>query len=348
MYVSFDDGEHWQSLRLNMPATSIRDLVIKDDDIVVGTHGRSFWILDNMTSLRQLVTMRNNSYASSDLLFKPQTAFRIRWNMNTDTPLPQEEPAGENPPDGAMIEYYLHEDAREVKIEVYEKSATGLKEVCHYSSNDTLMTIPPNNVPPYWLRPQQLISTKKGSQRFLWDMHYQPLPVSPGFPIAATFENTAPSPSAPWVMPGDYLIKLIVGTKTYSQNITVKMDPRVKTKLADLQLQHDLSMIAYEGRKQTMDIASNIAGRREVLKTTMNSSANRDRIRASDSAYVILQNGTGKKEIGINRLNGTFAFLFDQLQDSDWPPTSQQAAAVKDAQLVLQKLTARWKELEKQ
>src|SRR6185436_3477231 len=105
VYVSFDDGEHWQSLRLNMPATSIRDLVIKDDDIVVGTHGRSFWILDNITPLRQLTSKLINQ---STILYKPQTVYRVRWNQWPDTPLPQEEPAGENPPDGAMIDYCLN------------------------------------------------------------------------------------------------------------------------------------------------------------------------------------------------------------------------------------------------
>src|SRR5438093_4478641 len=100
VWVSFDDGDHWQSLRLNMPATSIRDLIIKDDDIVLGTHGRSFWILDDVTPLRQL---RAGAPAAT-LLFAPQLATRFRWNKNTDTPLPPDEPAGENPPDGAIID----------------------------------------------------------------------------------------------------------------------------------------------------------------------------------------------------------------------------------------------------
>ncbi|MEQ1678340.1 MAG: hypothetical protein ABL876_16700, partial [Chitinophagaceae bacterium] len=115
VYVSFDDGEHWQSLRLNMPATSIRDLVIKDDDIVVGTHGRSFWILDDLTPLRQL----SNQLASQPvILYKPQTTYRVKWNMYTDTPLPQEEPAGQNPPDGAIINYYLENSSNEVTLEI--------------------------------------------------------------------------------------------------------------------------------------------------------------------------------------------------------------------------------------
>ena len=104
VYVSFDDGDHWQSLRLNMAASSVRDLVIKDDDLVVGTHGRGIWILDDITPLRQI----DATTAQQDVvLFKPQTAWRVRWNMNTDTPLPPDEPTAPNPPEGAIIDYYL-------------------------------------------------------------------------------------------------------------------------------------------------------------------------------------------------------------------------------------------------
>ena len=104
VYVSFDDGDHWQSLRLNMAPSSVRDLVVKDDDLVAATHGRGFWILDNITPLRQI----GQATAASDaVLFQPATAWRVRWNMNTDTPLPPDEPAAPNPPEGATIDYYL-------------------------------------------------------------------------------------------------------------------------------------------------------------------------------------------------------------------------------------------------
>src|SRR5204863_324774 len=116
VYVSFDDGDHWQSLRLNMPATSIRDLIIKDNDLVVGTHGRSFWILDDITPLRQLNATATNANA---YLFKPQTAIRFRWSKWPDTPLPPDEPAGENPPDGAIIDYRLSDQAHHVLLEIH-------------------------------------------------------------------------------------------------------------------------------------------------------------------------------------------------------------------------------------
>ena len=131
VFVSFNDGDEWQPLRLDMPATSIRDLVIHDDDIVVGTHGRSFWILDDITPLRQIT----NSVASSEaFLFKPELAYRVRWNNNTDTPLPPEEPAGQNPPDGAIINYYLSASvSTPITLEIFDSSK---KLVRRFSSAD--------------------------------------------------------------------------------------------------------------------------------------------------------------------------------------------------------------------
>jgi photosystem II stability/assembly factor-like uncharacterized protein len=247
VYVSFDAGEHWQSLRMNMPATSIRDLVIKDDDIVVGTHGRSFWILDNISPLRQVQAATS---VHDVVFFKPQKAVRVRWNMNNDTPLPPEEPAGQNPPDGAAIDIVLKEDAKTpVVLEILDQAG---KAIRRFSSTDTFYTIPPVNIPLYWIRPQQLLSSKAGAQRFLWDMRYAPLNESPAYPISAVVHNTAPEFNTPWVLPGTYKVRLSVNGQQYEQPLQVVMDPRVKTSLKDLQRQHDLSMICYEGKKKTM------------------------------------------------------------------------------------------------
>jgi hypothetical protein len=167
VFVSFDDGERWQSLRLNMPATSIRDLVVKDDDLVVGTHGRSFWILDDVTPLRQL----NDQVASSEaFLFKPQLAYRVRRSLNTDTPIPPEEPMGQNPPDGVIINYWLKEDAREVSLEIFDREN---KLVRRYSSADKAEQIDETSLPypSYWFRPPRVLPAKAGMQRWAWDLH---------------------------------------------------------------------------------------------------------------------------------------------------------------------------------
>jgi len=246
VYVSFDAGEHWQSLQLNMPSTSIRDLVVKDDDLVIGTHGRSFWILDNISSLRQVNVATKNQVT----LFKPQVAMRIRWNMNTDTPLPPEEPAGENPPDGAMIEYYLPNTSNEVvQIDILNQHKELIRS---FKSNDTLYKIPDLNIPLYWIRPQSILSNKAGMHRLLWDMKYAPLNIPVSYPMNAIKNNTAPDANAPWVMPGTYTVRLTIGNKVSEQSLEIKMDPRVKTSIADLQRQHDLSKACYDTRKQTI------------------------------------------------------------------------------------------------
>ena len=301
VYVSFDDGENWQSLRLNMPATSIRDLVIKDDDIVVGTHGRSFWILDNIASLRQL---NNSTVKQSAILFKPQNAIRVRWSMYTDTPLPQEEPAGQNPPDGAMIDYYLTEKAGNINLEILDAKG---KLVRKYSSGDTLYKIPDVNIPHYWIRPQEKLSAEPGSHRFLWDMHYTPLNVPPSYPISAVYENTAPQETSPWVMPGVYTARLTVDGKTTSQNFEVKIDPRVKTTKKDLQLQHDLSLMCYNNIQKCM----------KVLETTG------DKNSASAKEFIKYQS--------------SFERIHNSLQDSDWPPTTQMINAAKETEQAFNK-----------
>ncbi len=159
VYVSFDDGANWQSLRLNMGVTSVRDLIVKDDDLVSATHGRGFWILDDITPLRQMTAAGRP--AAGVVLFKPTTAWRVRWNTSTDMPWPVEEPTGENPPDGAIINYYLADGAEgEVTLEI--KDADG-RLARRYSSTDPMTPIPPlasSPVPLYWFRPPQPLSTR--------------------------------------------------------------------------------------------------------------------------------------------------------------------------------------------
>jgi len=231
VYVSFDDGDHWQSLRLNMPATSIRDIVIKDDDLVAGTHGRGFWILDDITPLRQL----GAQVAAADAhLFKPELATRVRWNMNPDTPLPPDEPMGENPPDGAIINYWLKERAQgPVTLEIRDSAGAIVRT---YASTDAPEEpIPGRNIPDYWIRPPQVLSAGAGMHRFAWDLRYPvPAGLRQGYPIAAVYRNTAKAPAGPAVLPGRYTVRLTANGKSYTQPLIVRMDPRVKTPRAGL------------------------------------------------------------------------------------------------------------------
>ena len=243
VHVSFDDGDHWHSLRQNMPAISIRDLVIKEDDLVVGTHGRGFWILDGISTLRQIDA---KTFDADGVLFKPGTAIRFEWNKNTDTPLPPWEPAGQNPPDGAILEYFLKQPASGVVTLEILDAAGGV--IRRYASTDKPREIrDEGNVPYYWIRPSQILSAGAGLHRFVWDMHYPPPAGStPSYSIAATPGDTAPDPKGPWVVPGTYTVKLTANGKSYTQPLRVKMDPRVKSGTLALQQQFTIAKRVYD------------------------------------------------------------------------------------------------------
>lgn len=347
VYVSFDDGDHWQSLRLNMPATSIRDLVIKDDDLVLGTHGRGFWILDNITPLRQI---SSKLAAGKSILFKPQTALRIRWDMNTDTPLPQEEPAGQNPPDGAIFDYYLAEKASSpVTLEI--KDAAG-KTVRKYSSDDKPYEIPPVNIPDYWIRPQQLLSAAAGAHRFLWDMHYTPFNEPVSFPMQAIYENTPPSPNSLWVTPGNYTVTLTANGQSITQNFSVKMDPRVKTSAVDLQKQFSLSMGCYTGRENAKTAMAEVAAARKTVKDQLGSNANNASLQSLDKEIAAFESaargrrfggGGGDQQPTFGGLDGSFAGILGILQETEMPPTTQTIAAYNKINGEFTTLLAKWK-----
>lgn len=225
VWFSVDDGENWMPLRLNMPATSIRDLVVQRDDLVVGTHGRSFWILDDITPLRQLTAATAEADA---VLFRPQDAFLYAPNANTDTPLPPEEPAGQNPPDGAILNYRLRvEPSAPLVLEILDRSGNRVRR---YASDDPPATVDSSQLafPDYWIRPQVNPGKSPGSHRFVWDFHSTPQPRERiRFPIAAIFRNTAPVPAGPRVGPGEYTVRLTVDENTLEQPLTVRPDPRL-------------------------------------------------------------------------------------------------------------------------
>ncbi len=287
VWVSFNDGDAWQPLKLNMPPISIRDLVVKDDDIAVGTHGRGFWILDNVTPLRQWGAA---APAANATLFKPAVATRVRYSMYTDTPIPPDEPRAENPPDGAMIDYYLARDAQRVVLEIV--NAAG-RVVRRYASDDpTPAPADAGNVPWYWFRPAAAPSRKAGLQRFVWDLHYARPSDDCSLPISATPYNTKCEPEGPWVAPGRYTARLTVDGDVSTQAFTVRMDPRVKTSTAALRQQHDLSVALYDAMLEARALAAK-------LKQAGNSALAAELERAASSHTAVI----------------------DALQDADSAPT---------------------------
>jgi photosystem II stability/assembly factor-like uncharacterized protein len=357
VHVSYNDGDDWQSLRLNMPATSIRDLVIHDDDVVVGTHGRSFWVLDDITPLRQIGV---ESAQEPAILFKPQTAIRVRWNMNTDTPLPPDEPTAKNPPDGAILNYYLKEKASgPVTLEILDVHQ---KLVRKYSSADKPEPVNAKElaIPTHWIRPPQILSAEAGSHRFIWDLHFPPPPGQHGdYPIAAIYMDTPREPHGPWVQPGQYTVKLTVGDKSYTQPLTVKMDPRVKTTPQAIQRQFTLSMQCYEGLQQVHKALEEIRELRKSLKDKQGQAKNGSAAKPSDldKKLAALEGAIpdadmrfylGKVEPSFTKVNGELGKILGDLQGADLPPTSQVVTACEEVKKTLTKLLADWKRIHEQ
>ncbi|MEP6692565.1 MAG: glycoside hydrolase [Gemmatimonadaceae bacterium] len=275
VWVSFDDGDHWQSLRLDMPAISVRDLELKDDasclcsDLIAGTHGRGFWILDNVTPLRQAADAQA---ARSAFLFKPATAVRVRFATNEPTPWPPELPAGENPPPGATLDYYLAENsAGPVTLEILDASGRVVRVL---SSNDPKLTpdpaldpaaydkvcqktptAPDCGLPLYWPAPQMVLSTQRGMHRVSWDLRLAPvgadavLPVGDEDAVGAVPHRTYETTNAPWAPPGSYTVRLTAGGARSSQPLTLRLDPRVKTGAAALAQLTSLSREMYDGAR---------------------------------------------------------------------------------------------------
>jgi hypothetical protein len=261
-----------------MPAISVRDLQVKDDntclcaDLVAGTHGRGFWILDDLTPLRQAAAIRAADSSGNPYLVKPVTAVRVRFGMNDPTPWPPETQAGENPPPGGIIDYYLASDAKGVKVEILD-TAGGV--VRSYSSDDPVRSphpaldpdaynklcqqtpnAPDCNLPLYWPAPPMIVSTRAGMHRITWDLHYQPIGEGGGGGgggggIGAVPGRTYPGVNTPWAPPGSYVVRLTVDGKTYTQPLTLRLDPRVKTLQADLAMLASLSREMYEGARNS-------------------------------------------------------------------------------------------------
>lgn len=349
VYVSFNDGDQWQPLRLNMPATSVRDLGVKNDDLIAATHGRGFWILDDITPLRQIEA---SAPASDDCLFRPETAVRVRWDMNTDTPLPPDVAAGQNPPDGAIVDYYLGASpSGPVTLEILDSSGQLIRR---YSSTDPVPPVDPMlPIPQYWVRPPQVLSTAPGMHRFLWDMHYPPLPHrKPVYPIAAVYRNTAPQPTSPWVMPGNYTVRLTANGRTYTQPLVIEMDPRVHTTTAAFEQQFTLSKQIYDDLVRSSDALQQLRDLRTQLRQLRDRAAN-----GPAAAAITALDQKAEALEGRERFFGraapsgppTFAsanadlfMLMLLLQNADVPPTTQAVAAIPDRRRVLADVMQRW------
>jgi photosystem II stability/assembly factor-like uncharacterized protein len=357
VYVSFDYGDNWQPLQLNLPHTSMRDLAVHGDDLVVGTHGRSFWILDDIAPLRQ---MSADIVNAAVILYQPEEAVRFRWNRNTDTPLPPDTPAGKNPPDGAILDYYLAEaSSKPVTLEVLDRDNRVVRRYSSADKPEPLEKIAAENpIPMYWVRPQQVVSAEKGMHRFVWDIHYPPpQSLNHEFPISAIVHDTPQVPLGAWAMSGKYTVKLTVDGKAYTQPLTVRMDPRIKTSDADLHKQFEMEAGIVEGMNETFQALQQVRSLRPQITDRAGKvkGALADSLTALDKQAAQLEGASqgaffgvppsGKQPENLSTLNQHFGQLLGVVDSADAAPTTQASAVYLELEDSLGKVLAQWKKL---
>lgn len=224
VFYSLDDGDTWNALRLNLPATSVRDLIVKDNDLCIATHGRGFWILDNISLLRSATITQ-----SHDEFFPPAPVYLLERNTNSDTPLPQDEPLAKNPPNGAILDYRLAKHATKVQIEILDENNEIVRV---FSSDDPAVLVDPKvtTVMPGWAKPPQVLKKSAGFHRFIWDLRRSPTAAEGGrgggLPISAIWGNTPFGPQGAMVGPGAYRVMVRVDGGNITRMLEVKADPR--------------------------------------------------------------------------------------------------------------------------
>jgi photosystem II stability/assembly factor-like uncharacterized protein len=345
VYVSFHDGQNWQPLQLNLPTTPIHDLAVKNDDLVVATHGRSFWVLDDITPLRQITPQ----LASSDaVLYQPEVAYRLHYPEQVD----KRRPVGEDPPPGAIINYYFaSEPKQEVKLEIYDAQGKLVRSLSSVEKKE-------DEQPPEW--PDQVkevttIPVKPGMNRYAWDLRYEP-PVK--IPNSFYADN---GPIGPLVMPGMYQVKLIANGKIITQPLEIKLDPRVKISPQDLQKQAELDMKVYESNSQLHAAVNQIREMHADLDRLEKRFGNDARLQPVMVAAKNLSNKMVGVEEGLiqvnmkgseanlafpNELNEKFDTFIRSVESADGAPTQQQYEVYDSLNGKLQELLASWRQVQ--
>jgi hypothetical protein len=347
MYVSFDDGDHWQSLRLNLPNTSYRDMVIKDNDLVVGTYGRSFWILDDLSPLRQVASNLGSAY-----LFAPGDAVRARRNVSQDTPMPPEVPHSLNAPPGALIYYFLGvKPTSDVTLDVADGSGNPVR---HYSS----APLPPlkeplQPLPDFWKEVPKPLPAELGTNRMNWDLRYDNPPAfSHGYDISATPFLTPTSPQGPLVLPGTYTVTLTVDGRKFTQKVKVTNDPRSPASARDLSEQHEVQMTLYRSDVQAMAGIKALSQLRDKISELRKGKLSKEIDTALDVLNDKLSNlgktpgSTSALPPSFNVIQGRTISYLAKIEFGDFAPAQPVRDAVTALAKDLETLTKAWAQLQ--
>lgn len=359
-YVSFDDGDHWQSLQLNLPAATIRDLTVHGDDIVIATYGRGLWVLDDITPLREADPQ---TAAAAAALLRPQTAMRVRWDNDQETPLPPEFYSTPNPLDGAVFDYYLKSaPASDISLDILDSNG-GL--IRHYSSASRNEKYLPANVPDYWFGIQETLTKDAGMNRFAWDLRYPPPPTLPysywgnalDFVEYTLSDHAIPGQTpreqtlGAIVAPGQYQAVLTVNGAKYTQKFSVVIDPRVTASQNDLEVQFDAARSISAGLaastsqfKAAETLKDAIADRKKKLEGNSAAKEALDALKGVSDKLDTIQQGTDDAP-GLGPVNRDLARIIFMVEAGDAAPSDTAKDATAESCAALAKSLSAWRDL---
>lgn len=360
VYISFDSGDHWQSLQQNLPTASVRDLAVHGDDLVAATFGRGLWILDEIGPLRQL----NPAVVNSPVhFFKPAPGLRVRWDNHPDTPLSVEMPAGQNPPDGVLIDYSFKSPPKgEITLEIFDSRKNRVRR---FSNVAPAADTTPANVPDYWFAPPEVLPAQAGINRFAWDLRYpHPRALTYGYfgehleyieyslpDHAIAGQTPRYQPQGPLVVPGQYELALTAEGKTYRQSLSVELDPRVHVSQADLLAQEELGRKLASWMDETASaydevtaLGKELADRKKALASASPSKEANDAVAELEKQLSALESGSEESR-GFGALNRDLARYLTMIDSADLRPTESARKAAAEACQAYKKDVALWNKL---
>ena len=344
VWVSFDDGDQWSSLQNNLPHTSMRDLAIHDQDLIVATHGRGFWVLDDISRLRQL----NIETTREPLLLQPAMAYRVRRSTWTDTPLPPDEPMASNPPAGAVLEYFLPREAKGiVELEIID---THGEVVRRYRSDDTVQPtreeLTNQLIPPYWVAQTRPLPRQAGMHRFIWDLRYAPPEsIAHGYQSSAVPYGTPRGPEGPMAAPGRYAARLTIEGKRLEASFTLLQDPRVSVTPEALKSQLQLSRQLAAALSESSGLLLSARSVHEQLQALRSRGPLAKAIETLDTRVAALLESKDKKEL-LPEVQDNINELYAAVTSGDAQPNAAQHTSSADNLALLARLKSDWLKIE--
>lgn len=344
IYISFDDGDHWQPLQLNLPTTSVQDLVVHNDDLVIATHGRSFWILDDITPLRET---SEAAQSKDGMLYSPATAIRVDHDAFLETPLPPDEPTAQNPPNGAIFDYYLPAAATRVELQILDSQGDMVR---HFSSDEARpMQRVPLPIAERWFPKPEMLQTSPGMHRFIWDL------ASGGTGSDAEEDDMSGefgAPHGPRVVPGTYQTKLIVDGKTSARTIKIVMDPRSVATASDLTRQYDLGREIYAETVRSRQALAEMTSVQKQLEDAKRKIENNPELKTNLAKMqdalekTLLAPGTPWSDaMGLQTANAGLTSALSVIESSSRTAPSQSITVFEEADRALKLRLAEWNEI---